>query len=85
MTRDKQVKDQVIIFIHDFFATRKIQTPNIMFHADNCVGYNNYVFSGIPPHPGTTAQSKRDYFSNIIDFRKALKITYPFFLIVQKK
>ena len=32
--------NEVISFLHDFLATRKIQTPNIRIHADNCRGQN---------------------------------------------
>ncbi len=32
--------NEVISFLHHFLATRKIQTPNIRIHADNCRGQN---------------------------------------------
>ncbi len=32
--------NEVISFLHDFFANRTIQTPNIRLHADNCRGQN---------------------------------------------
>jgi len=32
--------NEVISFLHDFLATRTIQTPNIRIHADNCTGQN---------------------------------------------
>lgn len=32
--------NEVISFLHDFFVSREIQTPNIRIHADNCRGQN---------------------------------------------
>jgi len=32
--------NEVISFLHDFLVSRKIQTPNIRIHADNCRGQN---------------------------------------------
>ena len=32
--------NEVISFLHDFLFSRKIQTPNIRIHADNCTGQN---------------------------------------------
>jgi hypothetical protein len=32
--------NEVISFLHDFFSSREIQTPNIKIHADNCKGQN---------------------------------------------
>jgi len=32
--------NEVISFLHDFLANRKIKTPNVRIHADNCRGQN---------------------------------------------
>ena len=32
--------DEVISFLHDFLVNRKIQSPDIRIHADNCTGQN---------------------------------------------
>lgn len=36
--------NEVISFLHDFLVSRKIQTPNIRIHADNCTGQNKNKF-----------------------------------------